>query len=201
MKVIILSGFLGAGKTSVLLQMASRLIEMAPEVENRLAIIENEIGDIGIDDRTVAESTGYSVRSLFSGCICCTLTGELLGSLMQLRDEVDPHYVIVEPSGVADAAVLARKISGYLTCSVRVVGIADAARWKLVVRAMEQLLANQISAADIVLLNKADLVDEETLADVERSIRRYNDHAPIVRVTASEDIAASVLDAAIGDEE
>lgn len=201
MKVIILSGFLGTGKTSVLLQVANHLTKTKPKVENRLVIIENEIGDIGIDDRTIAESAGYSIRNLFSGCICCTLTGELLSSLMQLRDEIDPHYVIVEPSGVADAAVLARKINGYLECLVRVVGIADAARWKLVVEVMEQLLANQISAADIVLLNKADLVDEETLADVEKSIRAYNDHAPIVRVIASEDIDTVVLDAAIGDEE
>lgn len=200
-KVIILSGFLGAGKTSVLLQMASRLTEMAPEVENRLVIIENEVGDIGVDDRVLAGSAGYTVRNLFSGCICCTLTGELLASLKQLQCEIDPQFIIVEPSGVADASVLARRVGSYLACPVRVVGIADAARWELVVHAMEQLLANQTSAAHVVLLNKADLVDEETLVEVEKSIRTYNDTAPVLRIAANKNIDTEILDAAIGNEE
>ena len=101
MQIIILGGFLGSGKTSVLLQLAKRLTAQTPGKENRIAIIENEIGDIGVDDQTLGGSGGYDVQSLFSGCVCCTLTGELLTSIQKLGRYLYRYGCLSLP-GVAD---------------------------------------------------------------------------------------------------
>ena len=198
MQVIILGGFLGAGKTSVLLQFAKRVVAQEPGKENRIVIIENEIGDIGVDDQTLGGSGGYDVRSLFSGCVCCTLSVELVSGLRQLRDELDPDYVVVEPSGVADPGDLAEKIRERVEEPVRVSVIVDAQRWKRYMRAMGQIIPQQIGAADQLLLNKVDKVDPETADEVEEQLRGFNKTAPIRRITANTQIDDAILDEIAG---
>ena len=98
MKVIILGGFLGSGKTTVLLQMAPLIREISKK-EMALAVIENEIGEVSVDSRL---RQGYEVRELFSGCICCTLTSDLGSALREIGWEYDPEYVLVEGVSASD---------------------------------------------------------------------------------------------------
>lgn len=200
MQVIILGGFLGSGKTSVLVQLAQRLTAQAPDKKNRIAIIENEIGDIGVDDQTLGGSGGYEVQSLFSGCVCCTLTGELLSSIMKLQKELDPDYVVLEPSGVADPGNIAVNIKEYLHIPVSITCLVDAERWEILQKAMNMLIGSQLKAARLILVNKVDKIDDDAQARVVESIRSYNDTARIECVCANKDIAPDILDAICGQE-
>lgn len=199
MKVIILGGFLGAGKTSVLLQLAKHVVAQDPGNPNRIAIIENEIGDIGVDDQTLGGSGGYQVQSLFSGCVCCTLAVELVAGLQQMRDEINPDFAVIEPSGVADPGDLKKKILDYVKgVEVSVIEIVDAQRWPRVVRAMGQLLPNQIGAANLILVNKVDKVAEIDVAAIDEQLRGYNETAPIRHISANAQLGTGVLDMIAG---
>jgi len=200
MQIIILGGFLGSGKTSVLLQLAKRLTAQTPGKENRIAIIENEIGDIGVDDQTLGGSGGYDVQSLFSGCVCCTLTGELLTSIQKLGRDLDPDYVVLEPSGVADPGNIASNIEEYLHLPVSITCLVDAERWEILQKAMNMLIGSQLDAADLILVNKIDKIDADALARTEESIKGYNDHARLESICANGEIAPEILDAISGQE-
>ena len=97
MRIIILGGFLGSGKTSVLLQLARYLVDKEKEssAEFKVAIIENEVGDVGIDDKVLV-SEGFSVSNLFAGCACCTLSGELVYSIRNIGKELNPEWLIID---------------------------------------------------------------------------------------------------------
>ncbi len=194
MKVIILGGFLGSGKTSVLLQLVSRMAAQDPDIPNRIAIIENEIGDIGVDNQTIGTSGDYTVQNMFSGCVCCTLIGNLLTALCKLRDEVNPAYVVIEPSGVANPGQISQEIRNYTEIPVGVVAVADAERWQKLSTRLGRLVGSQMQAADLVLLNKVDCVDEEALLKAEDSIRNLGCTCPIRRVSAKSAIEPTILD-------
>ena len=201
MRVIVLSGFLGSGKTSVLLQLARRLTEDVQSNEGtdgavRLAIIENEVGDVGVDDKIIGG--GYEVTNLFSGCVCCTLLGEVAFSLNQLASEMNPDYVIIEPSGVASPDSLVDVARMQLGMPCRVVSIADAQRWARIKRAMANLLDHQLKPAQAILLNKIDTVEADTVDQIEQDIRAINASAPIFRISANQPIDAAVLDGVFG---
>ena len=100
MKLIILGGFLGSGKTTVLLQMAKYLTgENVKSGETKVAIIENEVGEQGIDDKLL-KSGNYAVENLFAGCACCTLSGSVPGYIQKIQRELNPEWLIFESTGV-----------------------------------------------------------------------------------------------------
>lgn len=193
-----MSGFLGAGKTSVLLQLAHCVVGQAPEQANRIAIIENEIGDIGVDDQTLGASGSYSVQSLFSGCICCTLLGSLVEAVRKLEDEMDPEYIVIEPTGVADPTSIARQLEEYAGASVRIISVVDAERWHVIERALGQLIDGQVGQAEMLLMSKIDKVDKATADAVEAALRARNGVAPIYRINANEPINENILDEMCG---
>ena len=201
MKVIILSGFLGAGKTSVLLQLAKHLTAQDPDNPNRIAIIENEIGDIGVDDQTLGGSGSYQVKSLFSGCICCTLIGEVAFALKEMKEQLNPDYVVIEPSGVAEPGFIAKNIKMAIDLDARITSIVDAQRWARISRAMGTLLSSQLASAHLILVNKVDKVDDEALAKCEADLRGFNGSAPIRRITANTPIDEQILEAIAGEVE
>ena len=107
-KVIILSGFLGSGKTTVLVRMIERLREREG-AGFRIAIVENEIGSASVDSSIIQEA-GYSVTEMLSGCVCCTLIGQLIPALQKLEEELEPHLVILEATGVATPDSMANNL-------------------------------------------------------------------------------------------
>ena len=194
--VLILSGFLGSGKTTVLLQVIAHARKTFGS-DYKIAIIENEIGSASVDS-SVIEEAGYSVTEMLSGCVCCTLIGQLIPALEKLTAELGPQLVILEATGVATPGTMCDNIRKYGGNDVRVCTLVDAARWERIKMALSILLEGQLEPADIVCLNKVDLVDEEQLAIIEESVREMNDSAPIVRTSAASPMDAADLDAILG---
>lgn len=194
--VLILSGFLGSGKTTVLMQLLGRMRELRGQ-ECRIAIIENEIGSVSVDS-SVIQDAGYSVTEMLSGCVCCTLIGSLVPALDKLRKDLDPDLVILEATGVATPETMKDSIERYAECPVRVLTLVDASRWERIKVPLATLLASQLGPADVICVNKTDLIDGAQADAVEASVREMNATAPLVRVSAAQPIAAADLDCMLG---
>ena len=191
-QVFILSGCLGSGKTTVLMQLVTQM-HAKNDNSYRIAIIENEIGSASVDSSIIREA-GYSVTEMLAGCICCTLIGQLVPAIQKLRDELAPNLIILEATGVATPETMRNSIMKYTDLPVRVITIVDAARWEKIRVALEMLLRNQLEPADAICINKIALVDEDQIAEVERSVRKMNAVAPIVRMSAAEPADPADLD-------
>ena len=196
-KVIILSGFLGSGKTTVLVRMIERL-RQREGADFRIAIVENEIGSASVDSSIIQEA-GYSVTEMLSGCVCCTLIGQLIPALSKLEEELDPHLVILEATGMATPDSMANNLRKYGGYPVRVVTLVDASRWQRIKLALQILLTAQVEPADIVCVNKVDLIEAEALAEIDADVHAINQDVPIVHMSASEPVDAALLDTVLGD--
>lgn len=194
MKILILGGFLGSGKTSVLRQLAEHLVGLEKEYRSRIkvAIVENEIGSIGIDDK-VLKQAGFNVHNLFSGCACCSLTGELVASIKKIQLELDPQWLIIEATGVAYPGGIRKAILEGIGLDASIVIIADAKRWQRLVNAMESLVSGQLEDTSIVLLNKMDLINSVEFKQVEQSILNYNQTAEVFPISAKAIIPEDIL--------
>ncbi|MBC3901185.1 cobalamin biosynthesis protein P47K [Acetobacterium malicum] len=194
MKILILGGFLGSGKTSVLMQLAEYLVSLEKEYhsEVKVAIVENEIGAIGIDDK-VLKKAGFIVNNLFSGCACCSLTGELVASIKKIQTELDPQWLIIEATGVAYPGSIRTVILDEVGLDATILIIADAKRWQRLVNAMELLVSGQLEDTSIVLLNKVDLISSAELIQVEHSILNYNQTAEVIPISAKAVIPEDIL--------
>lgn len=192
MKIIVLGGFLGSGKTSVLMNMAHYLVaNSTSNNEYKVAIIENEIGETGIDDQFI-RNDGYSVENLFAGCACCSLSGELIASISKLKNEMNPEWLIIEATGVAYPAGIKTRVKELLDIDSTIITIVDAKRWKRLRAAMETLVLGQLESASAVLINKIDLVDEETLENVKDGVRECNQIVEMFCVSAQNGIDEAV---------
>ena len=177
--VTILTGFLGSGKTTLLNRILSE------EHGKRIAVIENEYGEVGIDQALVIDAE-EEIFEMSNGCICCTVRGDLirvLGNLMRRRDKFD--YVLVETTGLADPGPVAQtffmddEISSEFTLD-GIVTLFDAFHIDQQLGRSDES-TEQIAFADVVLLNKTDLIGNETLDSLEARVRGMNSMAKIIR--------------------
>lgn len=186
MNVIILGGFLGSGKTTLLLSLSNYIVNNYKSVgkEISLAIIENEIGDISIDDKTI-QSGGYEVSTLFSGCICCTLVSDLVSCVNDINEKINPNWIIIETTGLAYPDRVADTLKQFSkSCqNISIHVIVDAQRWEELSEILQPLLYGQIRNADGVLVNKIDLVDNDTIAQIEKDLSEINNNATIFKVS------------------
>ena len=187
--VTLLTGWLGAGKTTLL----NRILR--EDHGRRYAVLVNEFGQVGIDDRLVKRRDEDLVE-LSNGCVCCTVRGDLVRALKRLKERrlgiLPPRrfdHVVIETTGVAEPAPLLRTFlmeddvaSAYEVQAV--LTLADAAH--LDAALAERSAAEQVALADLLLLNKVDLVDEAQLAARETALRRLNPVAPIRRCTEAD---------------
>lgn len=193
MKILILGGFLGSGKTSVLLQLAHYLVEQSNDKEKiRVAIIENEIGQIGIDDK-VLQGKGYEVRDIFSGCVCCSLNSDLISGIKEIRSQSDPEWLIIEATGVAFPDKIGESIYNNLQIASQIVTLVDAKRWRRIRIPLANLIEGQLGDADIVLINKIDLVNEAELIEIEKELSTLNHHAALYRISGISVMPAEIL--------
>ena len=190
MRLLILSGFLGSGKTTLLLEIIRKLSVNF----KKMAIIENEIGDIGIDGKYL-QLQGLEVRELFGGCICCTLSVDLLSTLKKLDQLFHPEMVIIEASGIANPSDIVNNINRYWSGSksMMVLTVVDASRYMVLIEMMTPLLSAQIKAAEIIALNKIDMVDNKTIAYIAANIAQFNENSPIINISAEEKINIETL--------
>ena len=191
MKVLLLSGFLGSGKTSALLQMAAYMVRRSGRDGTSVMIIENEIGEVGVDDK-VLKAQGLAVRELFAGCACCTGGADLISDITVIRDTVDPEWIIIEATGVAYPLEIKNIVETCFRVPVKILSMADAGRWKRLHTVMPQLIEAQVEHADCILLNKVDLVDAAAAEGIAEELRGYNSRAELHKVVANKPIDDSV---------
>ncbi|MDR2486764.1 MAG: cobalamin biosynthesis protein P47K [Clostridiales Family XIII bacterium] len=207
MQILILGGFLGSGKTTALMQLARWLVARtsgssgasgaadsdgtAGEAGVRVMILENEVGAVGIDDGLL-RSGGFAVDTLFSGCACCTIAGELDSAARRIREAYDPAWLIIETTGIAYPRNMQENLWHSLGVQARIAVLTDAARWQRLRVPMNELLKGQIEGSDTVLVNKTDLVDEKALQDIERDVFAYEPAARIFRISATGEIPGEV---------
>ena len=187
--VTVVTGFLGSGKTTLVNYILSE------NHGKRIAVIENEFGEIGIDDALVIDAE-EEIFEMNNGCICCTVRGDLiriLGTLMKRRDKFD--YILVETTGLADPAPVAQTffVDEEIRTQLRldaIVTVVDAKHLAIHLfeekeEGIENEALEQLAFADRVLINKVDLVNEEELLLVEKQIRSINAGASLVRTQMS----------------
>ncbi|MDR2520205.1 MAG: cobalamin biosynthesis protein P47K [Eubacteriaceae bacterium] len=192
MKFIVLGGFLGAGKTSALIQFAKHLVGDNPENATKCVIIENEIGEIGIDDQVLKNDGGYEVKGLFSGCVCCSMSGELVVSLHKIMNDLQPEFIIMEATGVAYPANIKETVENSLKIPAKIVCLVDAKRWKRLLVPMAMLIPGQLEGAEVILINKIDTVDETALSEIDESVKGFNDTAIRYHISANEHIDEAI---------
>jgi G3E family GTPase len=171
--VTLITGPLGSGKTTLL----RHLLDV---VWKKIAIMMNEFGEIAIDSQII-EGKNIRLAELGGGCVCCSLLGEFEAAVTEVIDTVHPDLIIVETTGVAEPDALMFNIQESLP-QVRLDGVVTVADADAMVRfpRLGQTGRAQIEAADIILLNKVDLVPTEALAEVRARLAHLNDSAPIL---------------------
>ena len=176
---VVVSGFLGSGKTT----LVRHLLAHAQRSGRRAAVVSNEFGELGIDGALLSRA-GDDYVELSGGCVCCRLSDELVETLQMLRERVNPDLVIVETSGVAlpfdvQLNFWREPIADWIETDVAVVVVnaeqlADG-------RELDGTFAQQVSSADLLLLNKLDLVAAQALPKLEAALREIEPDAPLVR--------------------
>lgn len=197
MDVLVVGGFLGSGKTTLLLQ----LIEYAKARSAKqvpVAVLENEIGSVGIDDRVI-EGKGYAVTTMLSGCACCTLAGDLVRAVDEIRTDIDPDLLVIEATGLAVPRDMKSNLETTLGIDARLCALVDASRWRRMLAPLQTLLKQQLDAADMICINKTDLVDADELRFVERSVRTFNETACSVTLSATERLSDDALARIVGE--
>lgn len=189
MKITQIAGFLGCGKTTLLLKLSQRL---RGDAERKVALVVNEIGEIPVDGKIMEES-GMQVKDIGGGCICCEVASSFAKTLTQLYKSFKPDHVLVEPTGVAvpHQVKLAARMGGRdakLSMGPAIV-LFDATRPAelLDMDMLGQLVTTQVKDADIIAISKVDAVDDAAVKDSEGRIREYNSKADIVRLSSFKD--------------
>lgn len=180
MYIYILGGFLGSGKTTLLMKLAS----MYSKNGSKVAILVNEAGEIGVDGATL-KAEGYDAIELPDGCICCSLAGTLQSALKNIKQDIDPDIIIVEPTGLA----LPHKVKDlvHYACldeeDCIIIGIADIQRFKDLIKKKEEFFKRQMHGAEFILINKCDLATPEELAEAKNWLKNEYPDKPIINVS------------------
>jgi len=201
--VTVVGGALGAGKTTLLNHLLRHAGLSQSAGGQRLGVIVNDFGSINVDAALIVGVAGDMVQ-LGNGCICCTIQGDLVEALGRLLDGPEPpDHVIIETSGVSDprrvAATLEQRVPRELATIDAVVVVLDVERYQQLGRRERIVAGGQIAAADILVLNKVDLVDEPTLAALEAKVRRQSRDGRILRADHGRVAPALVLGVAAFD--
>ena len=176
-KIDVVSGFLGAGKTTLI----KKLIKEALAGE-QVVLIENEFGEIGIDGGFLKDA-GIEIKEMNSGCICCSLVGDFGSSLKEVLDKYHPERIIIEPSGVGKLSDVVKAIEkAELTDVVlnSAVAVVDAGKCKMYVKNFGEFFVNQVEHAGTVILSRTDNISDEKLKTAVEILRGYNETATII---------------------
>ncbi|MGM9581301.1 MAG: CobW family GTP-binding protein [Anaerovibrio sp.] len=193
-KINIFSGFLGAGKTTLIQKL------IGDGFTDKIALIENEFGEIAIDGGFMKEA-GVEIKELNSGCICCSLVGDFEQSLKQVMDTYHPERIIIEPSGVGKLSDVKKAVATVLSDDVALDGsiaVVHAKKCKMYARNYGEFFVDQIAHADCVVLSRSQDVTEKKLAETMEIIRQHNPEAPVV-TTPWDELSGSQILAALAN--
>ena len=191
-KIDIISGFLGAGKTTLI----KKLIQEAFQGQ-KVVLIENEFGEIGIDGGFLKES-GIQINEMNSGCICCSLVGDFKTALQDVLKQYEPDRIIIEPSGVGKLSdvikAVQKVVDGEKVLLNSYITVADAQRAKMYLKNFGEFYNNQVEFASAIILSRTQKVTEKKLEQVVEMIREINDKSPIVTTPWDELTGRQILD-------
>ena len=186
-KINIISGFLGAGKTTLIQKLIKEVY-----ADQKVVLVENEFGEIGIDGGFLKDS-GIVVNEINSGCICCTLQGDFRTALQEVVEKYHPDHIIIEPSGVgklSDILSVVKDVEGLELNSYSTV--VDAKRCEIYHKNFKEFFDDQITTAACIILSRTQLVDEETLQKDIAIIRELNNDARII-TTPWDDLSGQAI--------
>ena len=192
-KIDIISGFLGAGKTTLIQKLIKEVY-----AGKKVVLVENEFGEIGIDGGFLKDA-GIVVNEINSGCICCTLQGDFRNALQEVVKKYDPDHIIIEPSGVgklSDILAVVKDVEGLQLNSYSTV--VDAKRCEIYHKNFKEFFDDQISTAACVILSRTQLVDEETLQKDIAIVRELNHDARIITTPWDDLSGQAIIDAMEG---
>ena len=177
-KIDIISGFLGAGKTTLI----KKLLKEA-YADEQVVLIENEFGEIGIDGGFLKEA-GIQIREMNSGCICCSLVGDFGTSLKEVVDKYHPDRILIEPSGVGKLSDVIKAVQG-VQGDVDIVlnsytTVVDAKKCKMYMRNFGEFFDNQVQYAGAIIMSRTDIVDEKKAMESMELLRSINEKAAII---------------------
>ena len=179
-KVDVISGFLGAGKTTLI----KKLFESQAYKNDKVVLIENEFGEIGIDGSFLKEA-GVEIKEINSGCICCSLVGDFETSMKEVITKFEPTRIVIEPSGVgklSDIIDAVKKVDSDLQLNI-LATVVDAGKTKIYLKNFGEFFNNQVEAADTIVIAKVDKVKEDKLVEAVNLIKEVNPHANIITTT------------------
>ena len=191
-KIDIFSGFLGAGKTTLI----KKLLKEAYKGE-QVVLIENEFGEIGIDGGFLKEA-GVEIREMNSGCICCSLVGDFGTALKEVIAKYEPQRIVIEPSGVgklSDVIKAVQKIENEVEIKLnRFTTVVDATKCKMYMKNFGEFFSNQIEYAGTVILSRTDKASEEKIAAALEIIRGLNQTAAVITTPIEKLSGEKILD-------
>ena len=194
-KIDIYSGFLGAGKTTLIKKMIAEGYK-----GEKLVLIETEFGEIGIDGGFLQEA-GIAITEMNSGCICCSLVGDFGKALKKVIDEYHPDRILIEPSGVgklSDVIGAVNKVTGDDVTLGNTVAVADATKVKVYMKNFGEFYNNQIETASTILLSRTDSIAQDKLDAAVALIREHNTVATIVTTPWDQLTGKQILEAMEG---
>ena len=194
-KIDIYSGFLGAGKTTLI----KKMIQEAYTGE-KLVLIENEFGEIGIDGGFLQDA-GINITEMNSGCICCSLVGDFGKALTQVIEEYNPDRIVIEPSGVgklSDVIAAVEKVTNENVVLGNTVAVADAGKVKVYMKNFGEFYNNQIETASTIILSRTDAIAQEKLDASVSLIREHNANAALVTTPWHQLTGAQLMEAMEG---
>ena len=189
-KIDVFSGFLGAGKTTLI----KKLLKEGYDGE-KLVLIENEFGEIGIDGGFMKDA-GIEVTEMNQGCICCSLVGDFGKALKKVLDEYSPDRIIIEPSGVGKLSDVIKAVMDVKSDEIVLnsyTTVCDASKIKMYMKNFGEFYKNQVETAKTIVLSRTQKLSEEKLAEAVAMIKELNDHATIVTTNWDEISGKQIL--------
>ena len=181
-KVDVISGFLGAGKTTLIKKIFESVLK-----KEKVVLIENEFGEIGIDGTFLKES-GIQIKEINAGCICCSLVGDFATSMDEVISKYNPERIIIEPSGVgklSDIVNAVLKLKEELQINI-LATVVDGLKTKMYLKNFGEFFNNQVEAANTIVISKTDKMSEEAIMEVVNLVKEKNDHATIITTPINE---------------
>ena len=182
-KVDIISGFLGAGKTTIIKKLFESVLQ-----NEKVVLIENEFGEIGIDS-SFLNNSGIEIKEINAGCICCSLVGDFTSSIKELVEKYQPERIIIEPSGVGKLSDIINAVTKVdsLDLSLNIITtIVDGPKSKMYLRNFGEFFNDQVANASTIIISKTEKLSEHQLEEVTHTIKHLNNSANIISTSVKE---------------
>ena len=183
MRIIVLGGFLGSGKTTILMRIANTFIGKGRKV----AVLVNDVGEIGVDGKTLA-AEGYNTTELPDGCVCCSLKSELQIAVRNVARDLNPDIMLIEPTGLA----LPHKVKELVRISMIeedsdvIIGICDIQRFRDLIKKKEEFFSRQMQGSEFILINKADVAQPGEIEEATKWLSERFPDKPIIPVSVKD---------------